>query len=228
MRVKETTPGAEQATVEPARLLIADDHPIFRQGLKRIIEDLPDIQLVAEAESGDSALAQLRHLKPDLALIDLAMPGMDGLQVLEAGLELQPELRVIIITSYNDRAYLDRALALGARAYLVKDSAADHLVACIDQVMAGNTYISPTMGRSEVALPSLEEDPARLLDRLTEMERKVLAEVAEFHTSKEIARKMGISYRTVQNHRANIAGKLELRGNHKLVQFARACRSQLT
>ena len=71
MRVKETTPGAEQATVEPARLLIADDHPIFRQGLKRIIEDLPDIQLVAEAESGDSALAQLRHLKPDLALIDV-------------------------------------------------------------------------------------------------------------------------------------------------------------
>jgi DNA-binding NarL/FixJ family response regulator len=225
--VNETTPQAGQTPAEPVRLLIADDHPIFRQGLKRIIEDLPHVKLVAEAESGDSALAQLRHLEPDLALIDLAMPGMDGLRVLEAGLELQPELRVIIITSYNDQAYLDRALALGARAYLVKDSAAEHLVDCIDRVMAGDTYISPAMGRSDLALPSLEEDPARFLDRLTDMERKVLAEVAEFRTSKEIARSLGISHRTVQNHRANIAGKLELRGNHKLVQFARACRSQL-
>lgn len=210
------------------RLLIADDHPIFRQGLKRIVEELPNIRLVAEAESGDSALAQLRHLKPDLALIDLAMPGMDGLRVLEAGLELQPDLRAIIITSYNDQAYLDRALALGARAYLVKDSAAEHLVACIERVMAGDTYISPAMGRSDLALPALEEDSARLLEQLTDMERKVLAEVARFRTSKEIARSLGISFRTVQNHRANIAGKLDLHGNHKLVQFARACRDQLT
>jgi len=225
MAVTEATHDTDEG---PCRLLIADDHPIFRQGLKRILDDLPDVALVAEAESGDSALAQIRYLKPDLALIDLAMPGMDGLRVLESGLEQHPELRAIIITSYNDQAYLDRAMALGARAYLVKDSAAEHLVACIECVRDGGTYISPSMGGTELAVPTLEEDPSHLLEQLTDMERKVLAQVAEFRTSKEIARSLGISFRTVQNHRANIAGKLDLHGNHTLVRFARACRPHFT
>ena len=208
-------------------ILIVDDHPIFRQGLKRILHKQDWLQVVAEAESGDSALIQIRYLKPDLVLLDLAMPGLDGLSVLEKGLALHPDLRAIIITSYNDQAYLDRAMQLGARAFLVKDSATEHLLDCLRAVGGGDCYISPSLGAIEPRLPRVDNVPSASLAMLTDMERTVLSQVAEFYTSKEIARDLGISYRTVQNHRTNISKKLHLRGNHQLVRFARACREEL-
>lgn len=203
-------------------VLIADDHPIFRQGLKQILQTLGWLTIVAEAESGESALAQLRYLKPDLAILDLAMPGMDGLKVLERCRGDHPDIKVIIVTSYDDSAYLDRAMDLGARAYVVKDSAAEQLAQCVTTVADGGVYISPSMGGQPPEPPTLEKEQSSGLDSLTETELRVLAGVAAFMTSKEIARHLDSSYRTVQNHRANIAEKLGLKGRHALMRFARA------
>ncbi len=203
-------------------LLLADDHPIFRQGMKQILAPITWLRIVAEAESGDSALAQIKYLKPDMAILDLAMPGMDGLRVLEKAKQIQPDLTVIIVTSYDDQAYLERAIELGARAYVVKDGASDNLADCLEAVNRGEIYISPSMGKLPPLMPDVGADDTKALNLLTETERIILIKVAEFKTSKEIARELDVSYRTVQNHRANIASKLNLHGSHQLVSFARA------
>lgn len=202
-------------------VLIADDHPIFRQGLKQIVKPANWLRIVAEAESGDSAVTQIKFLKPDITILDLAMPGMDGFKVLKNSLDIHPAMLAVIVTSYNDPAYLERALELGARGYVVKDSAGEHLIQCLESVVAGDTYISPSMGNRTPELPSLDNDDTERLKQLTATERKILEGVARFLTSKELARELDISYRTVQNHRANIATKLNLPGRHQLVRFAR-------
>lgn len=208
-------------------VLIADDHPVFRLGLKQILAPLRQLRVVAEAESGDSALKQIRYLAPDFALLDLAMPGMDGLHVLEQALVSHPALKVIIVTSYDDPAYMERALELGASGYLVKDSAGEQVAECFAANEAGEVFVSPSLGRETARKPQLGPVDSAALDSLTPTERTVLMGVASFLTSKEIARDMEISYRTVQNHRANIAEKLDLKGRHQLVRFARANREAL-
>lgn len=202
-------------------LLIADDHPIFRAGLKQIVERLGWLRVVAEADAGESALAQIRYLQPDMAILDIAMPGMDGLEVL-ARLAEQPAMpAVIIVTSYDDRAYMEHALQLGARAFVLKDSAGEDMAYCLEAVRRGELFISPTVGAHTPKLPRVAPQESPALDSLTRMERDVLGKVAQFKTSKEIALELGISYRTVQNHRANICTKLGLRGTHQLMALAR-------
>jgi len=203
-------------------LLIADDHPIFRQGMKQALEPIPWLRIVAEAESGDSALTQIRYLKPDIVILDIAMPGMDGLEVLEKLRQDQPQIIAIIVTSYDDKAYLERALDLGVNAYVIKDGAVENMVQCFETVRRGEVFISPSLGARTPKLPELVTSESELLKTLTEMEHIVLAKVAQFQTSKEIARDLGVSFRTIQNHRAHICAKLDLRGPHQLMSFARA------
>ena len=202
-------------------LLIADDHPLFRQGIKHTLEKIEWLKIVGEAESGDSALAQIRYLKPEIALLDLAMPGMDGLNVLEKAHQFNKDIIVVIITSYDDTAYLERACELGASAYLLKDSVSENLVQCLETVIRGDRYISASLGSHSIKLPSMGKSNSESIESLTKMEQKVLTQVANFLTSKEIARKLDISYRTVQNHRSNICAKLNLSGTNQLLSFAR-------
>ncbi len=206
--------------IEQKTLLIADDHPIFREGIERLLSPIKWLKVIASAESGDAALAQIKYLKPDIVVLDLAMPGMDGLTVLQQAKAEFPELVVVIVTSYDDRAYLDRALELGANAYVLKDGASGNIVKCLETVRQGDIYISPTLGSHTPELPSLGRD-IDLLSRLTEIEKKVLYAVATFKTSKEIGRELGLSYRTIQNHRTHISKKLEINGTHQLMSFAR-------
>lgn len=197
-----------------------DDHPIFRKGLKHVVLQLDDIGSIVEAETGLAALAVLENSGVDIVLLDLAMPGMDGLKLLESIRERDLSPLVIIVTSYDDKAYLDRAFELGARGYVLKDDATSDVVACLDAVWGGGIYISPSLGRNKTILPSAADGGEALIAKLTVAEREVLARVAEFKTSKEVARDLDISHRTVQNHRANICTKLGLKGSHQLVNFA--------
>ncbi len=208
-------------------LLIADDHPIFRQGMKQVLEPTLWLRIVAEAESGDSALTQIRYLKPDIVILDIAMPGMDGLEVLEKVRPAYPDMIVVIVTSYDDQAYLERALELGVNGYVIKDVAAENIVQCLDTVRRGEIYISPTLGGRVPKLPTFESVELESLKTLTEMERIVLEKVAQFLTSKEIARDLCVSFRTIQNHRAHICSKLELKGTHQLMSYARKHRELL-
>jgi len=201
-------------------VLIADDHPIFRQGLRALLEQDSRLRVIAEAESGESALTQLRYLKPDIALLDLAMPGLDGLSVLEQARARHPDLLICIVTSYKDTAYLQRAMELGARGYVLKDDAGEYLARCLGDMLAGRTFISAAFGSKEPRLPPKPDESVALLQELTNGELRVLHLVAQFLTSKEIADRLHVSYRTVQNHRANITRKLDLKGIHQLAQFA--------
>lgn len=205
------------------RILIADDHPIFRQGLRQIIETDPQLKVLAEAADGEQALARLQDTPVDVALLDLTMPLKDGFAVARAARELRLAVPLVFLTMHRDEHYLHAALDLGVKGYVLKDSAITEIVSCLKAVVAGHDYISPALSsflirRNARAAALVETKPA--LEQLTPTERRILKLVAEGQTSRAIAEALGIGLRTVEHHRNNIATKLELRGSHALVKFA--------
>ncbi|MBL8381588.1 MAG: response regulator transcription factor [Burkholderiales bacterium] len=200
-------------------VLIADDHPVMRRGLRDIVAASRGYRVAGEAGDGDSAIRQLQLLRPDIALVDLAMPGKDGLAVAQWARTHQPMLRIVMLTMYAEPAYLERARALGVSGYLLKDDAEDELLRCLDAVVGGASFVSPSIGHPPVRPPRYA-DAEEKLARLTPAQRAILRQVAQARTSKEIARALGLSYRTVQNHRAHIAEALGLAGPNRLLDFA--------
>jgi DNA-binding NarL/FixJ family response regulator len=214
---------------EALRILIADDHPLMRQGLRQVIEGEPGWQVVGEAGNGREALRMLRQLTPQVAILDINMPELDGFAVLQQlrGQELATE--IIFLTIHSEEAFLHQALNLGARGYVIKNGAVAEIVLAIRAVMSGQHYASPAMtsylinrARASAAAPQ----QASLHD-LTPTERRVLKLLAEYKTSREIAGELFISYRTVQTHRGNICQKLNIQGNHALMKFALAHQAEL-
>ena len=211
-------------------VLIADDHPIFRKGLHDVLTEGAAIRLVAEAPDGVSALAQIRELKPQVAVLDLDMPGMNALQISRKALELKLSVALVILTMYKEERILNEALNGGILGYILKENAGAELLACVHAVAAGQPFISPSLSsfmlnRHARTQAFLDEEPG--IKTLTPAERRILKFVAEDLTSKEIGEHLGISFHTVENHRANICDKLSLRGSHSLLKFAFDNRSRL-
>src|SRR5262249_3821504 len=212
------------------RILIADDHPIFREGLKKVISRDVQLQVVADAESGDDAIARLAELHPDVAVLDLDMPGKDGFAVARTAREAKLAVKVIILTMHNNEELFHTALDLGVAGYVLKDGAIAEMVNAIQAVAAGRNYISPSLS---TYLLDRGARPPRLAERkptihdLTPAERRVLKLIAEEKTSKEIAESLFISVRTVEHHRSNICEKLDLHGFNALVKFAITHKSEL-
>lgn len=204
-------------------VLIADDHPIFRTGLRQVLESDAAVRVVAEAGNGDEALAIIEALRPDVAVLDIDMPGRDGLDVARSLRDRRSPTRVIILTLHTDARFLDAALDAGVHGYVPKESAVTDIGGAIRSVHAGQQYVSPALSgllisRSRRAEALAKELPA--LEALTPTEMRVLKLVAEIRTTKEIADALCISPRTVEHHRTSIATKLELRGSHALTRFA--------
>jgi two-component system, NarL family, response regulator DegU len=212
------------------RILIADDHPIFRKGLCQVIEAEPGMKVVAEADDGVKALEQIRQLTPDIAVLDIHMPNMSGFDLARVVHEQHIEVEVIFLTMHKAEDLFNAAMDLGVKGYVLKDSAITDIVGSIKAVTRGQPFISPQLSsfllnRSARAGALLQNKPS--LADLTPTERRVLRMLAEYKTSKQIADELSINSRTVDNHRANICSKLGLHGSHALMKFAIEHKSEI-
>lgn len=209
-------------------VLVADDHPIFRKGLRQIIESDSSLKVVGEAEDGESALELIRASRPQVAVLDVDMPHKDGVAVARAVRESGLEVRLIFLTMHKNERFFNAALDLGVQGYVLKDSATTEIVSGIKAVAAGQSYVTPLL--TDYLLnrrTAAQTEQQTGLASLTEAERRVLKMVAEYKTSREIADELFISPRTVDRHRANIADKLDLKGSHALLHFALEHKTEL-
>jgi DNA-binding NarL/FixJ family response regulator len=203
----------------PIRVLIADDHTVVAEGLRHLVEAEHDIQVVACVGDGREAVQQARDTQPDVVLMDLSMPELNGADATRAILERDPRCRVIVLSMYAQREYVRRALKAGAAGYVVKRSAAKEVVEAIRAVHAGQRYLSPRV--ADVVLEDYaDERQDDLLTRLSAREREVLQLLAEGRTGAQIAARLSLSQKTVETYRARLVEKLGIRDLAGLVRFA--------
>jgi two-component system response regulator DegU len=206
-------------------ILIADDHPIFRSGLRAVIESDPSFVVAAEASDGEEALDLIGTTRPDIAILDYNMPKLNGFAVLDQLSKLQPDVIPVMLTMHNDEAMFAKAFELGVRGYVLKDSASVDIVNCLHAVAQGQIFTSVAVTTYLYKRASSDKKTVDGLGSLTPAERKVLRMIAEYKTSREIAEELFVSVRTVENHRNNISGKLGVSGSHGLMKFVLANRS---
>jgi two-component system, NarL family, response regulator NreC len=205
------------------RVLLGDDHTLMRQGLRKILEERPDWEVVAEVGDGRAAVKETLSLRPDVAVLDIGMPLLNGIEATAQIVRKATWAQILILSMHADEAYVTRAMRAGARGYLLKDSAGPDLIGAIEAVASGKSFFSPAVAK--VMLDSYVQRLADkgVLDRydaLSEREREVLQLVAEGHSSKEIAQLLSVSPTTVETHRAHIQQKLDLHGTAELVLYA--------
>jgi two-component system, NarL family, response regulator NreC len=205
------------------RVLLGDDHTMLRQGLRKILEDGRTCRVVAEAGNGRDAVREALALNPDVAVLDIGMPLLNGIEATRQIVRRAPSVRVLILSMHNDRAYVTQALQAGARGYLLKDSAGSELIEAIAALAAGKSFFSSTVAQvvfDDYARNLSEKGSADPYDSLSEREREVLQLVAEGGSSKEIAELLSISPATVETHRAHLLQKLGLRNTVEVVRYA--------
>lgn len=212
------------------RIVIADDHPVFRRGLTMIISADPALKLVAEAEDGSVALARIREAEPDVAVLDVDMPHKGGFDVVREMGPLSLHTEVVFLTMYKDEGLFNTAMDLGVKGYVLKDSAVTDIVASIKAAAAGQNYISAPLAtflvkRSQRLAAFVERKPS--INDLTPTQRRILKLIAGNKLSREIAEELFISVRTVERHRLNICTKLDLHGSNALIRFALENKDQL-
>jgi DNA-binding NarL/FixJ family response regulator len=205
------------------RIVLADDHGIVRRGMKALLELEPGVAVVGEAADGVEALRLCESARPDIAILDIAMPRLNGVEATARALKHDPALKVIILSMYADESYVLRALTAGARAYLLKDATEEDLLPAVRAVAAGKSFFSPGVSRM------LLDDYVRHLRQrgvedsyhlLTDREKEVLQLLAEGRTNKEAAAELGVGVSTVETHRANLMQKLGLRNTAEIVLYA--------
>ena len=197
----------------PIRLLLVDDHQLVRDGLKARLGDLDDIVVLGEASNAEDALAQAERLQPDLALVDVGLPGMNGIELTSAFATRFPALRVLILSMYDSRGYVQSAMRAGARGYVLKDAPSAEIIAAIRAVAAGGVYFSS-------ALTAALSGPPVESSLLTEREREVLILIAQGASNKHVAQKLDVSVRTVETHRLNLRRKLGIETAAGLANYA--------
>lgn len=210
------------------KVLLADDHSIVREGLRRVLEDSQEIKVIAEASDGEAAFDQAMDKKPDVAVIDISMPGLDGLEVVTRMSAYCPEIPVLILTMHDEEQYVIRAIEAGAMGYVTKQSAPEQLVAAVKKIHSGGRYLTAKASEA-LALQIIRGNKNKsLTESLSMRELQVLRKLATGSTNKEIAVTYNISVKTVDTYRSRILKKLNLRNNadlsryaiqHKLVEF---------
>ena len=208
------------------RVVLADDHNLVRAGIRALLERMPDVQVVGEASDGRQALALIVRERPDLALLDIGMPELNGLEAAERIAREAPRTRLVMLSMHSNESYVAQALRLGVVGYLLKDSCVDELPVLLRAVARGETYLSP--GISKQVVEALKTrlgdgtgaDQGSPTDRLTPRQREILQLVAEGKSTKEIASALALSVKTVETHRAQIMDRLDIHDVPGLVRYA--------
>lgn len=204
------------------RIVLADDHPIVRDGLRRLINQQPDMRVVGEADDGDTACRTTRLLAPDVLVMDLSMPGLGGHDATARVRHESPEVKILVLTVYEGRQYLTQLLRAGASGYVLKRAAPGELIRAIRSVAAGGTYLDPSLA-STVVEGYLDAEKAASRDGedlLSDREREVLVSIARGFSNKEIAGNLGLSVKTIETYKARVAEKLGLRSRVEVVRYA--------
>lgn len=207
---------------EPYRIVLADEHILFRQGMKRIINEVQETQVIGEANDGQEAVELVKALLPDLAILDISMPKVNGIEACREIRRLVPSVKILVLTMHKDREYLYQAISAGAQGYLLKEDSDEELFSAIGAIRKGAIYVTKALAgvvSTDISALFLEGD-RRLSRSLTPREREVLKLIAEGKSNSEVAEVLRISVRTVETHRANIMNKLDLRNTAELVKYA--------
>ncbi|MBI3194516.1 MAG: response regulator transcription factor [Ignavibacteriae bacterium] len=209
-------------------ILLADDHPLFRKGLREVIEEQPGLNIIKETGDGSEALQLLETMKPNIAILDIEMPGMNGLDVALKIQQRQLPVDIIMLTMHDKESFFNSAMDAGAMGYVLKNSAVSDILDCVQSVHVGKYYISPSissylMNRAKRSKTSQTNG----LNQLTDMERTIMRHVADGKSTKDIAGRLCISTKTVETHRHNICTKLDIHGTNALLRFALEHASQL-
>jgi len=209
--------------MQPIRILLADDHNVLREGMRLLLERHPDFEVVGEASDGQETIAQVQHQHPDVVIMDIAMPNLNGIEATRRIVERSPRIGVVILSMHHDESYVIRSLKAGARAYLLKDALKTELITAIHAVAQGRSFFSPKVSQI------LQEDYVQALGRkgvhdtydlLTDREHEILQLIAEGKTNKEIANMFKLSLHTVDTHRTHILQKLNLHSVPELILYA--------
>jgi DNA-binding NarL/FixJ family response regulator len=209
------------------KIIIADDHPIFRRGLRQVIEDDANLQVIGEAENGVEALELIEKLSPEVAVIDGQMPEMSGLELAKTVSEKKLPIKLIFLTMFKDETMFNEAMNAGVKGYVLKDNAVTDIVACIKAVTGGQPFVTSSLTQF-LLNKTAKAKPNPLLQSLTKTEKRILRLIAEEKTSKEIGEILFIHPRTVDNHRTNICQKLNLHGSNALLRFALTHQAELS
>lgn len=204
------------------RLILVDDHPIVRTGMRMLFQAEPDLEIVGEADSGPMAIEMVQKLKPDVVIMDVAMPGMNGIEATRRIKEMNPQTQVLALTMHEDEQYFFEMLRAGASGYVPKRAAPDDLVSAVRVVAEGNVFLYATLARFLMRdmVEKSADVPALSDDVLTQRERQVLTFIAEGYTNRQIADALVISVKTVERHRENIMAKLDMHDRVELVKYA--------
>jgi two-component system response regulator NreC len=205
------------------RILLGDDHTLLRQGLRKILQERPDWDVVAEAGDGREAVRQALAVQPDVAILDIGMPLMNGIEATRQIVRRRPDTHVLILSMHANEAYIIQALKAGAKGYLLKDSADTELIRGVAAVASGKSFFSPAVARvmlDDYVRHLAEKGIADRFDSLSEREREIFQLVAEGHSTKEIAELLSVSPATIETHRAHVLQKLDVHNTAELVLYA--------
>ncbi|MDF2437790.1 MAG: DNA-binding response regulator [Bacteroidota bacterium] len=198
--------------------IVADDHPIFRKGLVEILSEMKDLEILAEVSNGIDAYQSIIAKRPDVAILDIEMPGLSGLDVCNKVLSEKSETKFIVLTMHRDKNFFNDAMKIGVLGYILKDNAITDMLLCVESVLKGNKYVTPEI--EEFLTLTEKENDFPQLEKLTATEKIILKLIAESKTSPEIAALLFVSPNTIDNHRSNIVKKLGLEGKNSLLKFA--------